>query len=549
MRLVRFLVCVLALAVQAPALAVGADERVCLEPSDPDSTSACQRWARHIGDDRERIVDLGRRLEAIGKFQAALRVYEIARSRHAGDTGVLKRFVAVQAVLRGQKLLSIETTTQSSEQIATSSPRAKSGDQQLLSHAERPSPQFGDGADCWQARWVDALHACQRSLERSPDDGALHERLADVYRSLGEPEKALFHYRKSVELVPTNNSAQRKQAALAELVGAKSEGHELAVNSKSSIPVIAAARTDINRSSVIRQLELLDDLKARKLMDNTEYQQRRERVLELAFSADNQKEENSYINVATASPNNLYRSVSKSIASGRYHALVIGNNRYRHFPELQTAVSDAKAVSELLKNRYGFSVKTILNTSRYDALKALSELRRTLTADDNLLIYYAGHGIIDEATGRGYWLPVEAEQNNIAHWISADDITDTLSGVAAKHAIVVADSCYSGSLLRNAGQTDLEQRGALLKRLAEKRSRTVLTSGGLEPVLDDGDGTHSVFARAFIDILAENVDLLEAGRLFSELRTRVVLNADQTPQYAPIRHAGHDGGDFIFVPR
>jgi len=39
--------------------------------------------------------------------------------------------------------------------------------------------------------------------------------------------------------------------------------------------------------------------------------------------------------------------------------------------------------------------------------------------------------------------------------------------------------------------------------MAQRRSRTVLTSGGLEPVLDTGSGGHSVFAQAFLRVLAK----------------------------------------------
>jgi hypothetical protein len=67
-------------------------------------------------------------------------------------------------------------------------------------------------------------------------------------------------------------------------------------------------------------------------------------------------------------------------------------------------------------------------------------------------------------------------------------------------------------------------------------------------VLDAGAGQHSIFARAFVDTLAENKEPLEAARLFVELRARVVRAAEQTPQYAQLHDAGHDGGDFVFVP-
>lgn len=243
---------------------------------------------------------------------------------------------------------------------------------------------------------------------------------------------------------------------------------------------------------------------------------------------------------------------------GRYHALVIGNGDYRHLPRLKTARADADAVAELLRDRYGFRVKLVRDATRYDILSALNELRATLTDRDNLLIYYAGHGELDEVNQRGQWLPVDAERDSTANWISNVAITDILNAMSARHVMVVSDSCYSGALTRSslakldAGMSE-EKREMWLRTLASKRSRTALTSGGLAPVLDAGGGGHSVFAGAFLEVLQKNDDVLEGQRLFQELSARVTFAArnyqfEQLPQYAPIKFAGHEAGDFFLVP-
>ena len=89
------------------------------------------------------------------------------------------------------------------------------------------------------------------------------------------------------------------------------------------------------------------------------------------------------------------------LALGAYHALVIGNNDYADMPKLKTAVADAEAVSRVLEERYGFSVTKLINATRYDVIGAMSDLRASLSFDTNLLIYYAGHGVIDPVTERG----------------------------------------------------------------------------------------------------------------------------------------------------
>lgn len=235
---------------------------------------------------------------------------------------------------------------------------------------------------------------------------------------------------------------------------------------------------------------------------------------------------------------------------GQYHALVIGNNDYAGMRQLNTAIADAEAVAATLTERYGFEVTMLTNATRGDVIGAMSRLRSTLTYDDNLLIYYAGHGIIDPITERGYWLPVDAEPDNPTNWVSNADITDMLKAIPARHLLVIADSCYSGTLVRAAAASieTWEDRRAWLERMAEKRSRTALSSGGLEPVMDSGGGGHSVFAKALIDALNENSEVVDAQNLFRPVRERVVINANQTPEYSDVRLAGHEGGDFIFVP-
>ena len=77
---------------------------------------------------------------------------------------------------------------------------------------------------------------------------------------------------------------------------------------------------------------------------------------------------------------------------GTYHALVIGNDTYRSLPRLGTAVGDAEAVAKELERNYHFNVRLLTNATEEDIIGALTDMRRELGWNDNLLIYYAGHG-------------------------------------------------------------------------------------------------------------------------------------------------------------
>jgi TPR repeat protein/uncharacterized caspase-like protein len=246
---------------------------------------------------------------------------------------------------------------------------------------------------------------------------------------------------------------------------------------------------------------------------------------------------------------------AEGVKLGSYYALVIGNDQYANLPDLKTPANDARATAKILKSKYGFETKLLLNASRYDILYALNELREKLSETDNLLIYYAGHGELDTVNNRGYWLPVDADKHVNANWISNVAITDIVNAMKAKHVMVVADSCYSGtmsgtSLSRASVSLPLEMQKEWIEAMAEVKARTVLTSGGVQPVLDLGGGEHSIFAQAFLAALENNKGLLEGHALYLDVlkQIRVPLarvNQEQTPQYAPIQHAGHEAGEFL----
>ncbi|MBS0182970.1 MAG: caspase family protein [Nitrospira sp.] len=244
---------------------------------------------------------------------------------------------------------------------------------------------------------------------------------------------------------------------------------------------------------------------------------------------------------------------------GGYHALVIGNDHYRQWTPLGTAVADAEAMSKVLADRYGFRITVLKDADRKQILKTLNDYRKTLSDQDHLLVYYAGHGFLEPEIDRGYWIPVEGDLFDNTDWIEFPAVTDLLELIPARQILVIADSCFSGKLTRSAmgrvnPDADEQARESLLKTMAQKKIRATLTSGGAKPVLDEGGAGHSIFATAMLGVLTENNDALETERLYWTVRARVVQAAErmkfeQIPTYGPIHMAGHEGlGDFVFVP-
>ena len=243
---------------------------------------------------------------------------------------------------------------------------------------------------------------------------------------------------------------------------------------------------------------------------------------------------------------------------GKYYALLIGNNDYRNLPRLETAANDAQEFGRILESKYGFTTKVLLNATRVEIYTALDTYRKKLTEKDNFLLYYAGHGELDKKNHRGYWLPVDADLDSTINSIPNYTITDIFNIMSVKQAIIISDTCYSGIMTRSAvndqqvGMSD-EKRLKWLRKITQKRSRTVLTSGGLVPVIDMGFSDHSIFAKSILDALKENDTIIEASQLYRQIRTEVIdisdqLGMKQVPQYAANLRAGHESGDFLFVP-
>lgn len=247
---------------------------------------------------------------------------------------------------------------------------------------------------------------------------------------------------------------------------------------------------------------------------------------------------------------------------GRFYALIIGNQEYRNLDRLQTPHSDASRAARILKDKYGFTVQVIDDADDVAMLQALNDLDKIVRPEDNVLIYYAGHGWRIKSGGGGeigYWLPINADPPpNDTLWVPNEQITAHVGRLAARRVLVVADSCYAGLLSADPSAnffgTDGPVSSEYLKYKLPKRARLLLSSGGDQPVLDAAAGQgNSVFARAFLDALESNTVVLSTPALFGRIRDEVKQAAQrsafaQAPDLKTIKSAGHEMGDFFFVP-
>ena len=241
--------------------------------------------------------------------------------------------------------------------------------------------------------------------------------------------------------------------------------------------------------------------------------------------------------------------VTHSYSSGieRKVALLIGINDYEGgIPRLSSPVKDVQEIGKIMKDKFGYEVRTLLNADKARIVHELNRLILESGTDDSIAVMYAGHGQVVERTQRGYWIPAKASADDPKQWISNQDIAKALGTIPAKQIFLVVDSCYSGTLTREAkiDKADiLPDPNAVLV----KRSVTTLSSGGEEPVADQGKDGHSVFAWHFMEQLKAVKDETFGVGVYEQIAENVKREIPQTPQYGASLSSGHQrGGDYLF---
>ena len=246
---------------------------------------------------------------------------------------------------------------------------------------------------------------------------------------------------------------------------------------------------------------------------------------------------------------------AKEMVVGNYYAVIIGIDQYKgNWMPLKNAVNDAKAIETTLKAKYKFDYfRTLYNeqATRKSVIAELEWLAVNAKANDNVFIYYSGHGEYKQDLNKGFWVPVDAMSSTTADYISNNDIQTYLTGIKSKHTLLVSDACFSGDIFRgNTISVPFEDSEKYYKEVHGLSSRQAMTSGGIEPVMDGGKNGHSVFAYYFLKSLNENESkFFDIGQLYNTIKIPVVNNSDQTPKLSPIKDTGDEGGQFIFIKK
>ncbi|MCD6294495.1 MAG: caspase family protein [Deltaproteobacteria bacterium] len=237
---------------------------------------------------------------------------------------------------------------------------------------------------------------------------------------------------------------------------------------------------------------------------------------------------------------------------GKYKALIIGINDYKgsKIPDLETAINDATGMAAVLKEKYGFKVKLLLDreATKEAIYRELRSLTVSTKANDSVLIYFAGHGDLDRTYDGGWWIPADAIGGNPVTYLDNVQVQKAMRSMRARHVLLVSDSCYSGALFGEARSLPPVINDRYYLSLYNEKSRWGMTSGNKTPVSDQGTGGHSVFAYQLIKELGESdKPFLSTHELYAKIAPVIANNSEQTPICRPIVNTGDQGGEFVFV--
>ena len=236
------------------------------------------------------------------------------------------------------------------------------------------------------------------------------------------------------------------------------------------------------------------------------------------------------------------------VVEDKYFALLIANGEYQKWDNLKSPIKDVDEIANVLKSKYKFDVEILKNANRKEILDKLYEYSGKVDSNDNLLIYYSGHGEI--INNNAFWIPSDGTKNISSNWLNTNDVNSAISLINAKDLLVMVDSCYQGTAFKgNNKNLNFESENKTIdyfNKMLNYRSAIVVTSGRNEPVVDSTVNDHSAFAFKFIDILKKNEKFETGLSIFLELQ-KFHATLPQSPNIIRKVSWNDLGGEFVFV--
>lgn len=251
------------------------------------------------------------------------------------------------------------------------------------------------------------------------------------------------------------------------------------------------------------------------------------------------------------------------------YALLIANDAFQDpaYRKLANPVYDARAIEALLRDRFGFQTTLLTMATKDSCIRKLRQFaNRPFGPNDQLFIYFAGHGDFDPVFRQGYVVlnDSRASDEGYTRHLSFPELQNILTNLRCRHVLLTLDVCYGGtfdnyfatedqfafrgdSLGRGAGVAEAASPRAFIFEKLKPQTRLYLSSGGKEVVSDGRRGEHSPFAKHLI------TKLEEAARSDYKVLTVSELKVYLERQNLRVK-MGHfppneSNSDFLFIAR
>jgi hypothetical protein len=234
------------------------------------------------------------------------------------------------------------------------------------------------------------------------------------------------------------------------------------------------------------------------------------------------------------------------------YALIIATDKYDNFDDLVNPIDDGKSIAKELKEKYGFETEIVENPTVEEVWEKLREYSsRKFKPQDQLLIFFAGHGQFDETFGEGFVVAKNSVRKDPSRnsYISHNRLRGVVNNIPSEHIFLVMDVCYGGTfdpvVARTRGADDATKAEMIARKLSLK-TRKYLTSGGKEYVSDGIAGKHSPFAAKLLESLNTNGGddgILTISELLAEVEKLKLM-----PRFGSFGDEKKES-DFIFIAK
>ena len=240
------------------------------------------------------------------------------------------------------------------------------------------------------------------------------------------------------------------------------------------------------------------------------------------------------------------------------YALIIGNNKYndQKLAQLKTPAADSQALAKILDDKTIGSfdeVTPLVNQTETKVRRAISSFLTNKKPDDLVLLYFSGHGILDDR-GRLYLALKDTQVDLLkATSIPSSFVADEMDSCRSKRQILILDCCHSGAFARG---TKGEQK-AITETTFEGSGfgRVVLTASDSTQYALEGDQVIkqtelSLFTHFLLEGLQtgsadmNNDGLIALDEWYDYTYGRVI---SETPRQVPHKWSYNQQGDLVIA--